>query len=214
MLLGSNRTMAGIAAALSLCAGTAGADVTTVDSSYGRIEGDIDAIVGIGAVVAPRGPRGETELRLRYLETAGVVVTYEDALGSSAEPERVLTTGLELRPLFLARWLRGEETQRAWLDLTLDSIGFEMGAVFQQASARGFASQRGIEVALGIELPLLARATGPWIGVRGGLRWSEAALASGSVLGADDRQVILAVTLAWHQIFAAHVVDVGDRAVH
>ena len=213
MLLGCNRTMAGIAGALALGVGTARADATTVDSSYGRIDGDIDLVVGAGSVIAPRGPRGEAELRLRYLETAGVFATYEDALGSSAEPERALIMGLEMRPLFLARWLRGLETQRDWLDLALDSLGFEMGAVLQQPAGRGFASQRGIEVAIGIELPLLARAVGPWIGVRGGLRWSEAALVSGSVVSADDRQATLSLTLAWHQIFAAHVVDIGDRAV-
>src|SRR5215831_13531181 len=107
MRLGS-RSLVAIAGALVLRAGTANADVTTVDPSYGRIDGDIDVVVGAGAVFAPRGPRGEAELRLRYLETAGVLVTFEDALGSSAEPARALTTGLELRPLFLARWLRGQ----------------------------------------------------------------------------------------------------------
>src|SRR5215472_6116672 len=170
MRLAFNRIL--IAAAFALRAGTASADAATVDPSYGRIDGDLDLVVGAGAVVSPRGPRGEIDLRLRYLETAGVLATYEDAVGSGAEPGRALTVGLEMRPLFFARWLRGQETQRAWLDLALDSIGLEMGAVFQEPSGRGFGSQRGLEVALGIELPLLARATGPWIGFRGGLRWS------------------------------------------
>jgi hypothetical protein len=201
------------AAAMALPAGNAGADTGIVDPTYGRIEGDMNLAVGAGAVIAPRGPRGEAEVRLRYLETAGVLATYEDAFGSPAEPQRALTMGLEVRPLFLFRWLKGHEGEHPWFDLALDSMGFEMGVVLQQRSGAGFASQRGIEVALGIELPLMAHATGAWIGVRGGLRWSELALASGSVLSADDRQATLAVTLAWHQILPTHIVDLGDRAV-
>ena len=46
------------------------------DPSYGRVDGDITWVAGAGAVVAPRGPRPEAEMRLRYLETAGVFVAY------------------------------------------------------------------------------------------------------------------------------------------
>jgi hypothetical protein len=120
--------------------------------------------------------------------------------------------GLELRPLFLFRWLRGQETQRAWFDLALDSIGLELGAFAQQPAGAEFASQVGLDVGLGVELPILERATGPWIGIRSAVRWSEASLGSGVVHDADDRQALVVVTLAWHQIFSAHVVDVGDRA--
>lgn len=202
------------AGVLALRTGTASAYDDTVDPSYGRIDGDLDVALGAGAVIAPRGPRAQGEARLRYLETAGVFATYEDAggFGSAAEPQRALALGLEIRPVFLFRWLKGHEVERAWFDLALDSIGLEMGAVFQQPSGREFASQRGIEVALGIELPLTERATGPWIGIRGGLRWSESALATGSTGTADDRQATLAITLAWHQVLAVHLVDVGDKA--
>ena len=204
-----------MAGALALDAATvraAQADDSTIDSSYGRIEGDLDVVVGAGTVVAPRGPRGEAELRVRYLETAGVLAKYEDALGSSAEPLRALVLGLEMRPLFLFRWLKGHEIGRPRFDLALDSIGLEMGAVFQQPRERDFGSQRGFEIAMGFEVPVLESATGPWIGIRGGLRWSEAALATGSVQGPDDRQVTLTLTLQWHQMLAVHVVDWGDRA--
>jgi hypothetical protein len=139
---------------------------------------------------------------------------YEDGslLGASSEPTRVLTVGLEMRPLFLLRWLEGLETRRARLDLALDSIGLELGAVFSQPSGAAFGSRSGAQIGFGVELPIAANATGAWIGVHGGLRWSDSALASGTARSADDREAYLAVTLAWHQVVKAHVVDVGDRA--
>jgi hypothetical protein len=45
------------------------------------------------------------------------------------------------------------------------------------------------------------------------LRWSDDLLASGQAVGPDDRQAVLALTLAWHEILSVHVVDVGDRPV-
>src|SRR5271165_4307241 len=126
--------LASAVAASLVRAGDARADGSAADSSYGRVDGDVALVGGAGAVATGRGVRAEVELRLRYLESAGVYVTYEDAVavGSAADPQRVLCTGLELRPLFLLRWLRGNETQRARLDLALDSIGLEMGATFHQ----------------------------------------------------------------------------------
>jgi hypothetical protein len=215
MRSGTDRvTPAGIAAAFALWAGTSWADSGTFDPSYGRVDGDVDVVFAVGGVLAPRGWRGEAELRLRYLETVGLFATYEDAavLGSASVPQRSLAAGLELRPLFLFRWLKGHETQMPWFDLAVDSIGLELGAIFEQPTGAPFASQRGLEVGLGVELPIVENATGPWIGVRGALRWSESALASAVVDNADDRQAILAVTLAWHQIVGTHVVDIGDRA--
>jgi len=184
------------------------------DPSRGRVDGDIGVVAGVGVAVASGGARAAAELRLRYLETAGVFATYEDGplTGSGAEPIRALAAGLELRPLFLFRWLEGFESSRARLDLALDSMGLEVGAALQQPSGGAFASAPGLQVGLGIELPVLASATGPWIGLHGTLRWSDAALATGQVRGADDRSAILAITLAWHQAVAAHLVDVGDRA--
>jgi hypothetical protein len=209
-----SRAFAG-AAWVALSAGDAWGEGGIVDTSYGRIDGDVGLVFGAGLVVAPRGPRAETEIRVRYLESAGLFTTYEDAslLDSASEPRRALIMGLEVRPLFLFRWLRGHESGLARVDLALDSIGFELGAILQQPTGTDFASQRGMEAGLGIELPILERATGPWIGLRGALRWSDTVLGSGVVENAADRQATLIVTVAWHQILSTHVVDVGDRAV-
>jgi hypothetical protein len=184
------------------------------DPSHGRLEGDLTLVAGAGVAVVPGGARADADLRLRYLETAGIFATYEDGslIGSGADPLRVLAAGLEVRPLFLLRWLKGLETSRARADLALDSIGLQLGAAFTQPSVASFGSIPGLEVAVGIELPILASATGPWLRLEGGLRWGDNALASGQVRGPDDRSAYLTVTLAWHQAIVAHAVDIGDRA--
>ncbi len=165
-------------------------------------------------MVARAGPRAEGELRLRYLESAGIFASYEDgaSLGSAAEPGRVLAVGAEVRPLFFFRWLRGSETHRARTDLVVDSFGLELGAVWSQPAGQAFASQAGVQAGLGLELPLLLRATGPWLGLHGGVRWSDHALGAGVVETADDRSAFVAITLAWHQVVATHLVDFGDEA--
>ena len=184
------------------------------DPSHGRLEGDLAVVAGAGVAAVSGGARAAAEVRLRYLETAGVFATYEDGplTGSGPEPIRVLATGLELRPLFLFRWLKGLETSRARIDLAVDSMGLELGAVFLQPSGGAFASIPGLEVGLGVELPILSRASGPWIGFHGGLRWSDQALGSGQIRGPNDRSAYLALTLAWHQMIVVHAVDAGDRA--
>jgi hypothetical protein len=196
-----------------LCATTARAD-GIVEPSYGRVEGDVTLAAGVGAVVAPSGPRLDGELRARYLETAGVFATYEDGAigGSSADPRRVVTGGFELRPFFLYRWLRGLESRRARWDLTIDSIGLELGLTWPQAHDGPFATHPGFEAGLGVEVPLMLDATGLWLAFHGGLRWSDETLGTGVVEVAAEREAYLAITVAWHQLVMTHIVDVGDRA--
>jgi hypothetical protein len=204
------------AAAVALVASWAGparAD-DAVDPSYGRVQGDLTLVLGLGATVGEGGTRPEGELRVRYLESVGLFGSYEDGplVGSSAEPRRVLLGGLEVRPLFLYRWLRGHETQRAWLDLVVDSFGFELAAVALQPEGAPFASGSGVQAGVAFEAPWLPDATGPWLGVHAGLRWSDALFATGTSHGPDDQAAFVTLTLAWHQVVAAHVVDVGDEA--
>jgi len=183
------------------------------EPTYGRMEGDVTLVAGAGAAVAARGPRAEGELRMRYLESAGVFASYEDGplLGSQSVPRRVLAAGLEIRPFFLGRWLTGRETQRARVDLALDSLGIELGAALAQPAGASFASRAGVQAGLGLEIPFLREATGPWIGLHAGVRWSEESLASGRVRDANDQGLFVAITLAWHQVILTHLVDLGDR---
>jgi hypothetical protein len=185
-----------------------------VDTSDGRIDGDASASVGAGATFGPRGPRAAADLRLRYLWTAGVFATYEDGplFGSASEPRRAFATGIELRPLFLLRWLQGLETGNAYVDMSIDSFGLELGAVFVQPEGRSFGSKPGLQAGIGFQLPILPHATGPVLGLHGGCRWSDAALGGHELEGPSDRSLYLLVTVSWQQVFGAHVVDLGDRA--
>jgi hypothetical protein len=202
---------AGVVLAMGLCGIDARGE--GAEATYGRLGGDVTLVAAAGGVIASGGPRIEGELRVRYLESAGIFATYEDGsfAGASADPQRVLAAGLELRPLFLARWLKGHETAQPLLDLTVDSIGLELGATVLQPARASFGARSGIEVGLGVEVPLAARADGPWVGVHGGVRWSDEALASARVNGASDREGYVAVSIAWHQVVATHIVDVSDR---
>lgn len=179
------------------------------DATFGRIDGDLTLVIGAGATLGPRGVRGNGDLRLRFLDSAGLFFGYEDGFGGSAEPTRVLYTGLELRPLFLGRWLQGLELQRSFGDLVIDSFGLEIGGFASQPQSGAIGDRLGVQLGLGLEVPLLARATGPWLGLHGGVRYSDAGLARGDET-ALDRALFLSITLAWHQVLATHLVDAGD----
>jgi hypothetical protein len=184
------------------------------DTTYGRIDGDIGLVLGVGITVGPDAPRGTVDLRFRYLETAGLFFDYEEGaiFGNGAEPVRVLAGGFELRPLFLGRWLTGHEIGNARLDLALDSLGFELGGFFAQPQYEQFGERPGLQAGIALELPILARASGPWIGLHGGIRFSDSALSGGPTSDPADRAFFLSITLAWHQIVGAHAVDAFDVA--
>jgi hypothetical protein len=193
----------------------AAADVASVkpneDATFGRISGDVSVIVGAGGLALFRALRATGELRARYLDTVGVFATYEETvIAEAADVGRAATWGLELRPLFLYRWLQGHETGKARLDLAIDSLGLEMGAVLQPSAPPGVSSW-GFLVGLGFEVPMELAENGPWLGVHGGMRWSDAALAGTSDKSLQGSTAYVAVTVAWHQVFTGHVVDSGDR---
>ena len=177
------------------------------DGTHGRTEGDLSIVLGLGAVVAPRGPRALADVRFRYLDTLGAFADYEDGFGSSSDPRRVFALGLEVRPLFLGRWLQGHEWRSARADLTFDSLGLELGAFFAEPRGTAFGPRPGFQLGLGLETPVFAHANGPWLAFHGALRWSDAVLGGGRIDGPADRALLLSVTLAWHQFFGAHTVD-------
>jgi hypothetical protein len=183
------------------------------DATYGRIDGDLGVSAGAGATFGPRAPRAALDLRLRYLDTAGVFVSYEDGLSATAaDPRRVFAGGFEVRPLFLARWLSGRESGAPRVDLFIDSLGLEIGAFLEQPVGAGFLSRPGLQASLGVEIPILPHATGPYIGLHGGARWSDATLEGSDPTQPVDRALFLQLTLAYHLQIAAHLVDVRDAA--
>ena len=184
-----------------------------MDTTYGRVDGDLGVSFGVGATLGPSAPRGTLELRLRYLDTVGIFGEYEDGLSRDASnPMRLFGAGFEIRPLFLARWLSGRELGVSWVDLLIDSLGFELGAFCEQPVGAAVENRPGLQASVGLELPILPRASGPWIGLHGGVRWSDATLEGESPVEPLNRSVFLAMTLAYHQIFAAHLVDAADVA--
>ncbi len=204
------RLVAGSALATAFFGSISARAEDPVDSAYGRVDGDLSLVVGLGATLAPRAPRPSGELRLRYLDTIGVFCTYEDSFGIDTDPRRVLAGGLEIRPLFGGRWLQGEELGIDRLDLLIDSFGLELGGFFPQPAGGKFQSTPGLQAGLGLEIPIFRKANGPWIGLHGGGRWSNDALGGGPTETPTDRSAFLSITLQWHAFFGAHVVDYAD----
>jgi len=209
-----------VSALVALCVGAqpaiaSAAEGRGADGLYGRFDGDLAIAAAAGATLGPRGPRATGDLRLRYLSTAGIFASYEDgpAIGSSADPRRVLALGLELRPLFLARWATDREIGSPRLDLFIDSLGLELGVAFTQPEGARFGARPCLQLGLGVELPIFPRASGPFVALHGGARWSDAALSGGPTSGPGDRALYLTIAIGWQQLFGAHVVDLGDRAV-
>jgi hypothetical protein len=206
--------MAALVAALALLVAAPARAEGIVDPSYGRVDGDLTVAFGLGGTIGSGGFRPEAEVRARYLETAGIFASYEDGpvVGLSPDPSRVVKAGVELRPLFLYRWLRGYETRRERLDLLVDSAGLELGFAWAQPKDGSFDAHPGLVVGFGLELPITLDPSGLWLAVHAGLRWSEGALATGNVDTSDEREAYVTVTLAWHAQVVSHMVDVGDRA--
>ncbi|MCL2777107.1 MAG: hypothetical protein FWD73_03815 [Polyangiaceae bacterium] len=184
-----------------------------IDTAYGRIDGDMAALAGVGVTFGPRSPRAAADLRLRYLQTAGIFATYEDGPLASAksDPRRIVAFGVELRPLFFARWLEGMELGVPRIDLAIDSFGLELGAVFMQPEGSAFGARPGLQAGIGFDLPIFSKATGPMLSVHAGCRFSDHALAGDELTGPSDRSLYFNVLASWQQIFGAHVVDLGDR---
>jgi len=134
------------------------------DGVYGRLTGD--TILSYGAGFGLGVDASQTffaDLRARYLDSAGVVIAPE--IRTNGEP--AVGVAVEIRPLFLGKFLTDSYFGRSWLDLTVDSIGFEVGSWFGPLD-------QGAGVALlaggGIDLPLDADgSSGLWL--RLGARW-------------------------------------------
>ena len=197
--------------AFSLSTGTAFAaepDKIT-DGVYGRFDGDLDVSLAAGSTVGPGGPSAALIARASFFQTAGLYVAYTDALGRDGAPlPRSLSVGVSLRPFFIPRWALDLEHGPAIVDLTIDSITFDLGVLWPANAQGALAEPPGIEAALGTEVPLLGSAYGPFLGARGALRWRSAELGGASEAPLDPA---LFLTVSWHHIIEAHIADVGDR---
>jgi hypothetical protein len=163
------------------------------DGVYGRLHGDTDISLKLGGLISHSEFSGSLGASAHYYSLIGVTGDYSESLAEDAAQARSFSVGTELRPLFLPRWVRGGERGPAWVDLTLDSMCVGFGAYFTQAAAPLLDNQ-GVWMSLGIGVPVLGRASGPWLEVRGVRRWPDH-----EDLAADAHNAVL-LYLSWHQV--------------
>jgi hypothetical protein len=183
------------------------------DGAYGRLDGDLELRAGAGAALAAGGPALCARAAIAYLATAGVYAHYIDALGASSAPaSRSFASGIFLQPMFLGRYAKNLENGPARLDLFVDSVALGVGAFWEAGSQAGSDRNPGLELSISVDLPLFSEAQGPFLGLRGALRWRDTELA-GADSGHDEQRMLLSLTLSWHQTLGAHLVDTGDRRI-
>jgi hypothetical protein len=137
------------------------------DGVYDRFDGSLALALAAGVELEAGEPRGALRASAHYWWTAGVYARYADAFGAEeTRAARVLSFGVDVRPLFLPRFARNYEQGPALLDLTLDSLSLSAGAFFAKPEAADFGDQKGFDMGLGFGVPLLARAAGPWLEAR------------------------------------------------
>jgi hypothetical protein len=182
----------------------------TRDGIYGRFAGDSALALDLGGAVASSDPGLFARATFRYLQTAGLYVSWLDDFRKQPGPaSRSVGVGVELRPLFLPRAGKDWQTGPATLNLFIDSLALRFGAVMGRQP--GFEpGAPGVEAALGIGVPLAGAAAGPWLDVSAGLRFSDLQL-SGREHAGGARAVLLTFTLGWQTLFTTHLVDAGDR---
>lgn len=181
------------------------------DGAYGRLDGDLELRASAGAALAEGGPALAASAAVLYLGTAGVYAHYADALDRGAAPvARSFAAGVHLQPMFLGRYASDLERGPPRLDLLLDSIGLGVGAFWSAPRGRGLVDEPGLELALSIAFPVLPDATGPFLDLRGALRWRAADLAGDGPGDLVAQGALLSLTLGWHHVVTGHVVDAGD----
>lgn len=163
------------------------------DGTYGRFKGDLDLGLGLGAELSDAPARGAARVSLHYFYTAGLYFTYRDRLGDGGELRRVLSVGIDMRPLFVPRWAKNMQQGPSVLDLTLDSLSLGLGAFWDQPQRGEFGEQRGFETSLGFGVPLLGQAPGPWLESRAQLAF----------LGTDSARAQFLLLLGFHTFFAS-----------
>jgi hypothetical protein len=210
-----HRVATGTLVGLLLVVAPRGARAEDDDGAYERLDGDTLLVGEAGAAVAEGGPSLLVGARALYLSTAGGYVRYVEGFGDDGlATARSFGVGVELRPLFLARFARDWERGPAHLDLLLDSFALDVGAFFWAPPGGSVRSIPGLEVATGLEVPVLPRGSGPRLGVMGSLRVSHGDTGAPGEEDLDARASAILVTLSWHQIVDLGIVDAGDALVH
>jgi len=159
------------------------------DGVYGRFDGDLDLALSAGAELESGVERVLVAASAHYYWTAGVYTAYREAVGDvrdTTSAERLISLGVDVRPMFIPRWSFDWQSGPATLDLMIDSISASAGAYF--APTETGAGRRGFEATFGVGVPLAAAAAGPWLSVRYDMRFPEA----------GDLNTSVWLMLSWH----------------
>jgi hypothetical protein len=169
------------------------------DGAYGRLNGDTILSYGAGFGLGFNAKHTfAADLRARYLDSAGVIVAPE--IRTNGEP--AIAVAVEVRPLFLGKFLTGHFSGRSWLDLTVDSLGVEVGSWFgplDEGTGAAFLVGGGVDLPLGAD-----GSSGLWM--RLGARWiyaHERDLGSPEAEGRASKVFIMAV------LYFRSAVDLG-----
>lgn len=180
----------------------------------GRLDGDLDLSAGAGAAITATAPALALRVAATYVSMAGVYAGYADTLGAGGAPfSRAIAAGITLKPVFWARFAYVVETGSPRLDLFLDSFVFEIGPVWAAPPGRAIEGAPGLEIAAGVGFPILASATGPFLELRGALRYRREDLDGSVRSDVGERGALVSLALSWHHIVNAHIADAGDRVV-
>lgn len=145
---------------------------TFADGSYGRLDGDVEVSFDFGASLSPDSAALATRFGADYLSMAGLFVSYDEGLLRPSDARR-LGGGVEIRPLFLGRFISDLEMGPSRLDLLLDSFGLNVGAYVAWQSDPACIDRcrsEGLDLSARVALSALGRATGPFFAIRGGAR--------------------------------------------
>jgi hypothetical protein len=174
------------------------------DGAYGRIQGDVALQLEAGSGFDDRHPPLLGHVTARYLQTAGVYTTWILHPRHASERPSTASFGLELRPLFLPRFLENRQAGPAVFDMLVDSLSLRLGTV--TASKGPFSSPSpGFESGLALGIPVTSRAEGPWLGTSAALRWPHHAIG-----GHGDPSLLWTITLGWQTFFRSGLVDLRD----
>ena len=135
------------------------------DGVYGRFDGAFALAIagGIEAAPASGAVRPSALVTTRFYQTAGLALGYSQAVMQADPLERSASASLLLEPLFLVRWSGDQEWGHAFWDLLLDSISLSAGVLLAESRGGTFGDAAAFRAGLGAGVPLLARASGPWL---------------------------------------------------
>ena len=179
----------------------------SADGGYGRLKGDMAVQLDVGGASSREGTAATGALTVRYLQTAGAYSTWIVHPRDENHTRWTASVGIEIRPLFLPRFLKNMQRGPPVADLAVDSLSLRLGAVTAPDGPFHGATP-GWELALGFGVPLTSCASGPWLTTSGAVRVSDAAMAGAF----DDRSHmwLWTWTVGWQTVFRLGLVDLGD----